>query len=131
MKKIIASILIPSLLFYLTGCYTMNEITKEDFKEGSRGNATLLTNKMETYRFDEGQYYIKADTLNGNGFIVNGGLNTPFSGNIALEDIAAINVEEPDGFKTFLLTIGIIAGAVLIAYTIITVTLIDGIFPDQ
>ena len=125
MKKLIASILVPALLLYLSGCYSTNEITKEEFKEGSRGNATLFTNDMKAYQFDEGRYSVKDDTLQGSGSTLIGEMKAPFTGKIALENISTINVEETDGAKTFLLTIGIIAGVVLVAAAILFVGMTD------
>jgi len=51
-KKIVASILIPPLLFYFFGCYSMREISKEEFT-GQSEEALLLTGKMETYQLKE------------------------------------------------------------------------------
>jgi len=35
MKKYIASILIPPLLLYLSGCYSMQKVTKDEFLQES------------------------------------------------------------------------------------------------
>jgi len=118
-EKIIISILIPSYFLCFTGCYTMREVSKEEFKNQSN-TAILLTNKMETYRLYKGQYYIKADTVYGKGSqILNGGIEIPSSKQIPLDNISLYSIKESDEVKTVLAFIGITAGVVLILYTIL------------
>ncbi len=118
MKKIIASILIPSFMLYFFGCYSMSEISKEEFT-GQSEEALLLTDKMETYQLEEGQYYVKADTIFGKGSKqLTDGSQISLTESIPLENITVFNVKESDGFKTVFLALGIIAGVVLLAYAL-------------
>ena len=115
MKKIITSVLIPSLLFYLTGCYSLNEITKEELRESGNEDIQLITKNGVLYSFDKENYFIQSDTLSGDGLHIYGMIKTPFTGSIALQDMDKISAEQIDGSDSFFLTLGVLAWAALIA----------------
>jgi len=67
MKKYIISVLIPSLLIYLTGCYSMQEVTKEEFSpKPDYPNLKILTEEREL-TFKEGDYIFQNDSIIGLG----------------------------------------------------------------
>ena len=103
MKKLISILLILTLLPYLTGCYSMNQISKTEFKEtNKKGKIELKTKTGDEYQF-EYSYFILSDTLYGNGIKISDGDETAFKGAIALDDILTINHEEYNsGMTTFL-----------------------------
>jgi len=108
MKKIIISITVASLL-NLAGCFSMTEISKEEFiSRENKDAALLLTNKMESYQLEQGLYIIKADTIYGKGSkLLDDGTKQPISGSIPLNDVIVFNVEETDLLGTILLTLGV------------------------
>ena len=59
-----------------------------------------------------------------------GDTKVPFTGKIALENISKFNIEETDGVRTFFLTLGLITGVVLLAYTVFAVSFINAISPN-
>lgn len=121
MKKILSWILITSFISYNIGCYSLQEISKEEFEARTDKNeATLFTKDMETYQLNKSQYYIKADTIYAIGNkIVDGDNKIPFNGKIPLENVSVISIKESDGLATTFLVIGIIAGAAIIAGVVI------------
>ena len=94
MKKLISVLLIFALLPYLTGCYTMNQITKEEFKKSSKNaEIELQTRAGDEYHFED-SYYILSDTLYGQGIKIRDNKETPFNDKIALNDIFSIKQKE-------------------------------------
>ena len=103
MKKLISLVLIISLLSYLTGCYSMKEVTKEDFHtDNERGKLNLTTKEKKTYVFEEGAYFIISDTLYGSGQKMSPEDTTSFDGKIALNDMEEIHMSKLDGVKSTL-----------------------------
>jgi hypothetical protein len=101
MKKLISLVLIISLLPYLTGCYSMKEVTKEDFhSDNERGKLSLITNEKKTYEFEEGAYFIISDTLCGSGLKMSLEDTTSFDGKIALNDVEEIHMSKSDALKS-------------------------------
>jgi len=67
-KKYIASILIPALLINLCGCYSMREITKDEFTDQiGEGDLIIYTKDSTSYLFEEFNYKISNDSLFGKG----------------------------------------------------------------
>ena len=119
MKTFLVLLLILSLFFYLTGCYSVSEMSKDEFKEkNKKGSATITTKNNETYQFEKGWYHIDSDTLYGTGAKMHGEYKVPFSGKIALDDIDAIKVEAPNGFRTLTLILGVAAITCLVIYVV-------------
>jgi hypothetical protein len=110
-KKIIVAVLIPSLLVFLTGCYSMGNISKEDLKTKPTSKLWVLTNSGDSYLFREYDYRIQRDTLFGQ--ITNENKTITLK-TIPLEDIASLQSETINGGTTFLAVLGVIAGVGLI-----------------
>ena len=61
--------LIPCLLLQFSGCYSMEEVTREEFStELDYSNLKILTEERE-YTFKQGDYSLKDDTIYGLGEI--------------------------------------------------------------
>jgi len=116
MKKLIISILIPSLLLSLCGCYNMKEIPKDEFiklgpnreiiKPDPELETCLITNDSTRYKVYEFSYNDSQDTIT----ILQGAISVkklwkgakwemkesliPFSGKIAVTDINNFEVKE-------------------------------------
>ena len=109
MKKLISIVLILSLLPYLAGCYSINQVSKEELQtDNSRGDLTIITNQNEIYKFEDGSYFIKSDTLFGMGIKAIADKQIPITNEIALGNITSIKGKESDGLKTAFLIVGII-----------------------
>jgi hypothetical protein len=95
MKKLISLALIFSLLSYLTGCYSMREVTKEEFiSQEEYDKASLITKDNKEYQFNDMQYIINSDTLIGTGMRLSGNNETQFAGKIALDDVTTFNLDK-------------------------------------
>lgn len=92
MKKLISVVLVFSLLFYMTGCYSMNNISRTEFEETYRKGKIELQTKTENEYLFEYSYFILSDTLYGNGIKTSDGEEVPFKGKIALNDVLAIKI---------------------------------------
>ena len=103
-KKIIIMVLLPSLFIYLTGCYSMYDVQKEDIKTTSHPKIQVLTNNGDSYLFQEYAYLIKGDTLYGKIFNEN---QASVKMNIPLKDIASIQTEKINGVTTVLTVLGV------------------------
>lgn len=94
MKKLIISILIPSLLLSLCSCYSMQEVSKNEFISHESDKQTWLKTKDGTvYQIDKSYFSFLNDTitvLEGKKQ-VNKEITTPFIGNIAVADITNFN----------------------------------------
>ena len=109
MKKLISMALIFTLLPYLIGCYSMREVTKEEFiSQQENDKALLITKYNKAYQFSDKKYTIKSDTLLGKGLRLSGNNETPFSGKIALDDVMTYNLEKLNVEVVFLVLIPII-----------------------
>ena len=67
MKKYIISILIPYLLLYLSGCYSMQKVTKDEFVQASDYPELYVKTKEKEYAFEEDNYSFQNDTIYGKG----------------------------------------------------------------
>ena len=116
-KKYIVLVLIPGLLMQLCGCYSMQEISKDEMaglKEG--GDLIVSTKDSAIYFFEESNYYLSNDSLYGKGYakfaddpdfkIVN-------KSAVALTSIKTIQQEELNLATTGLLIGGILAIVIL------------------
>jgi len=91
MKKLTITITILSFL-NLIGCYSYQEITKDEFTEAEEYlDLQVITKDQYIYEFDEGNYIVQEDSINGSGKFVNKKLIKArfkdFNGSIYLEDI--------------------------------------------
>jgi hypothetical protein len=100
MKKLISIVLIFSLLPYLTGCYTIQQVNLEEIKESnSIKELTVHTRDSVSYRFNKGNFSFKSDSLSGTGTRIIDRKEISFSGNIALKDILKIDPEKQNADK--------------------------------
>lgn len=116
-KKYIVLVLTPSLLIQLCGCYSMKEITKDEFiKQNSEKETLLITKDNAMYQINKLSYNVNSDTINVlKGTVsINQETEVPFSGEIAVVDVRNFNVLAIEGGKTTWLTLGILAGATFI-----------------
>jgi hypothetical protein len=69
-KKYIVSVLISALLIQLYGCYSMQDISKDELA-GLKDDGDLIvqTKDSTTYFFEESNYHISDDSLYGKGYI--------------------------------------------------------------
>ena len=111
MKKLISIALIISLSSYLTGCYSMKGVTKEDLQSDSqREKLDLITKDNETYIFEEGAYFIESDTLIGSGLKISSEDTTSFDGEIPLKNFKEINIKKVNALLSISLGLYIIIG---------------------
>ena len=123
MNKILSSILIPALLIHLVGCYSFQEVTQEEFVEAETEDYVdlkIVTNTAQIYKFDEGNYTIKEDSISGTGTIeipFGKGKNAykDFNGSISLGDIESINFDRFNGWITLLVLAVVVGTIALIA----------------
>ena len=115
-NKYIASVLIPALLIQLYGCYSMQDISKDELAGLKEGDDLIVQTKDSTiYFFEETNYHISNDSLYGKGYakfsdvpdfkILN-------KSAIALISIKTIQQEDLNLITTGLLIGGILAGVI-------------------
>ena len=69
-KKYIVSVLISTLLIQLYGCYSMQDISKDELAGLKNGGDLIVHTKDSTiYSFKESNYHISNDSLYGNGYV--------------------------------------------------------------
>ena len=110
MKTLISILLILALSPYLTGCYSMNQISKTDFEDTSKKmKIELQTKAGDKYQF-EYSYFFSGDSLYGSGIKISDGDETAFKGAIALKDILTIYHEEYNITAPILISAFLIVG---------------------
>jgi hypothetical protein len=109
-KKYIASVLIPALLIQLYGCYSMQDITKDEMaglKDG--GDLIVYTKDSTIYSFNESNYNILNDSLYGKGYVKfneESDFKVPIEKSIALTSIESVQQDEMNASGTTWLIIG-------------------------
>ena len=64
MKKIISITLLLALIYQFTGCYTLNEVTREEFeKQHSSKEVLLITKSSNELNYNKVTYSVLSDTL--------------------------------------------------------------------
>lgn len=126
MRKLIIWLTIFSVM-NLIGCYSYQEVTKDEFiKAEEHVDLQIMTKNQYIYKFDEGDYTIKEDSLYGMGKFVNRkNIKTKFkdfTGSIYLEDIETFKF---DKFSTLITIIGIATIAAIIAIIAIGISNIN------
>ncbi|NWG27030.1 MAG: hypothetical protein HXY48_00700 [Ignavibacteriaceae bacterium] len=118
-KNIVVSLLILALINNLVGCYSLKEVTKEEFIsiEGNPGIG-VTTNKQEEYFFENDRYTIPNDSIYGMGSLIleNGAkvkLNSETK--ISLEDVEKFKIEKIDVTNTIIVGLIGVGLAVLLA----------------
>ncbi|MCW8809746.1 MAG: hypothetical protein OQK64_02185, partial [Ignavibacteriaceae bacterium] len=104
-KKIVTLILINAILIQIVGCYSYQEITKEEFLNVKENEDLRVTTKNQTsYEFDAEDYIVKNDSIYGNGKIVNTKLKKryykDFEGSIYLGDVESLKFDSFDVIST-------------------------------
>ena len=114
--KIISGLLITALLTQFVGCYSYQEITKDEFiKAEDHVDLQIRTKDQQIYEFDEGDYIVEADSIYGSGKFVNRKNRktkfNDFSGSIYLEDIESFKFDRFNALVT-ILGVAVIAGII-------------------
>lgn len=125
-KKYIITVLILALLIQLYGCYSIQDISKDELA-GFRGEGDLIiqTRDSTIYFFEESNYHISNDTLYGKGYVkVNedSDFKVATEGSIALTNIESIEQKEVNPVTTSLLVIGSILFAAGVGFIILFAT---------
>lgn len=126
-RKIFISFISLALL-NLIGCYSISEVSKEEFINSKYGDAYLLTYNLEKYHFREGNYFVQNDTLNGIGEKdISGFGEVPFKGLLPLNTVSSFQLDYIDGLKT----VGFIAATIvlvgLLIYTIFWISFFNAL----
>jgi hypothetical protein len=116
-KKIVSLFLINAILIQFVGCYSYQEITKEEFLNAKENEDLRVTTKNQTsYEFNSEDYVIKNDSIYGSGKIVNVNLKKryykDFEGSIFLGDIESLQFDSFDVISTMVVvavTLGFLA----------------------
>ncbi len=127
MKKILISILITAFL-NLIGCYSVSEVSKDEFIGAKNSDAYLLTNSLEKLHFKNGNYFVEEDTIQGIGERQFGGMNFPFKGSVPLDSVNKYQIEYLDGLKTTGLILSIGVCVFVIGGAIFAGEVLSGIF---
>jgi hypothetical protein len=126
MKKLIVSILIPSLFLSLCGCYSAKQISRDEFIKPNLKKVTikqypdqktfLITNDYTRYQIFEFSNNRNGDTLTilQGAQSLNKETTIPFSGKIAVSNIKNFEIVAEGMIETPLLFLGITVGLLLI-----------------
>ena len=103
-NKLLIALLTVSFLNFV-GCYSYEEITKEEFLNAKESEDLRVTTKNHyTFDFDSGDYIVKKDSIYGNGKLVTAGLMkkdySDFNGRISLEGIDSFQFDRFDIIST-------------------------------
>jgi hypothetical protein len=131
-KKLVASLLLLSLSNFLA-CTSFSVATKDSMEmenEKFTGEIFLVTLGNVRYHFDKQKYYVKNDTLYGNGFEVTVVGEIPFGGAIPTKEIDYIEFKKADTLATLGLVVGIAAAAILILGIIWSVSITNSLSPE-
>ena len=97
MKKCFISVLIPYMLLHFSGCYSMQEVTKDEFLQASDYPELYIRTKDKEYAFEEKSYNISNDTILGKGeYILKIKPENnfePFEGKIFIKDVDEIKTD--------------------------------------
>ena len=97
-KKLISSILAFALLTQIVGCYSYQEITKEEFVQTEEySDLRVRTKDQNWYEFYENDYTVKEDSIYGSGRIIfkpgSWEWDEDFTGSIPLKDIESFKFD--------------------------------------
>ena len=134
LKKYFIGLLTLAILNF-TGCYSLEVINKEDVSDGRAQinlseELSLTTIDFTRYHFLPANFRIASDTLYGKGTIQNSSSIIPFQGSVALTDVVSFEQRTPDTLATIGLVSGILAIAVVVAYSIFAIGFTDAVTPD-
>jgi hypothetical protein len=91
MKKYFISVFIPYLLLHLSGCYSMQRVTKEEFSPAPDYPELYVKTKDKEYNFQEGHYFFANDTIYGLNKVIS---FIPFEGQISVNDVEKIQMNK-------------------------------------
>jgi len=115
-NKLISSILAFALLIQIVGCYSYQEITKEEFSQTEEySDLRVRTTNQNTYEFDENDYTVKKDSIYGSGKLKSKSgvkVNEDYTGSVYLGDIESFKF---DRFSPTSTIIGIVIVGGIIA----------------
>jgi hypothetical protein len=109
-KKFIVFLLIPALLTQLYGCYSTQDISKNEvagLKDG--GDLIVYTKDSTIYSFEASNYYISNDTLYGKGYVKfneESDFKVPIEKSISLTNIDSAQQDEMNASGTTWLLVG-------------------------
>lgn len=130
-KKYIASVLIPALLIQLYGCYSMQDIPKDEIAGLKDGGDLIVYSKDSTiYSFEQSNYHISNDSLYGKGYVKfseDADFKVPVEESIALTKIETIQQDELNPTGTTWLIIGGILSVVVVGLFIAVAEAMSGI----
>ena len=104
MKRYIAAILVPCFLIQLSGCYSMQEISRDEFAQRSgQEDLQIETNEGKILSFNKDNYIVRSDSIIGVGNTVSYYdwiPETEFEGSIAIDEIESFSMESFSLFNT-------------------------------
>ena len=124
-KKYIVFVLIPALLIQLYGCYSMQDISKDELTGlTDEGDIIVYTKDATIYFFEESNYHISNDSLYVKGYVKSSAYASKIEieKSIALTNIESIQQNELNPVTTSLLVIGSILFAAGVGIIIILAT---------
>jgi len=132
-KKLISSILAFALLTQIVGCYSYQEITKEEFVQTEEYlDLRVRTTEQNWYEFFKNEYTVKEDLIYGSGkklFNPGSEIGEDFIGSIPLEEIESFELDKFDTVMTIVMSaIGV--GAIVLIGVWISNFKIGPIFKD-
>ena len=115
-KKLISSLLVVALLTQIVGCYSYQEITKEEFVQTEEySDLRVRTTDQNWYEFYENNYIVKEDSIYGSGrkiFKLGNKFGEDYTGSISLEEIESFKFDKFDLMGTVIfiaIGVGILA----------------------
>lgn len=109
MKKLISILLAFALHTQIVGCYSYQEITKEEFNQTEEYSDLRITTKdQNTYEFYENDYTVKEYSIYGSGKLMlelKSGMKVykDYTGSVYLGDIESIKFDKFDAALTILM----------------------------
>ena len=119
-NKLISSILTFALLSQIVGCYSYQNITKDELSQVEKyTDLQVKTKNQYTYEFDEGNYTFSKDSIYGSGKLklkYGKRANEDYNGSIYFKDVEKLKM---DGFDivTTVLAIAIPIGLIVYGIT--------------
>jgi hypothetical protein len=98
MKRYISAVLIPCLLLQLCGCYSMQEIQKDEFFERAENeDLQIKTNTGNSILFQKDNYILRSDSIIGKGTMLSHYSwipETEFEGSIFIAEVKSFSMYE-------------------------------------
>ena len=124
-KKIFISFLLVAIFNLLVGCYSSAWVTVPEYnqieEEDKPDEIKVIAKDLKEYHFTKSRFHIESDTLYGKGKIILSNNGQPFEGKIALSNIKSIEVENFNLTNTIILSLGIAATTIILAYVVFAI----------